>query len=468
MDDSDSMASSDSEQDSLFSDSESFSDEECSPQQCRMRIGTWNINGLADYKQLALLVWMGEMELDVLAVCETHLVNSEQLVQWQRCIDQHRAYQWFGRAAVCPNGEESKRGSGGVGLLVKKEWADYVTAMPPCEHSSLHFIRLDLPDSPFSMFIGVVYMACAGGHRFEENGQLMDELEERILAYQGQGVVCVMGDFNIHISSLPSTIHIGEPIDSLFSSSHVSPFNTGTRILKRQSCDVTGVQRETEATNSGIELIDRLDSVGMVVCNGLCEIGDGRIARATCRKGASDSVIDYILIDSEHWECMDSVAVEEMAYLTVTSDHNPVISAINYQPNTHNQSNKQPLSSSLFRLPPASPLNDSILRRRVTRNSTKNSKPGALSLWEHWQTVGSRHDRVANQWKSSLHGNSFEIPCIQQPQQPSASNSFIPPNLPSFQLFPSLSGEKEIDWLSKWRRERRQIHEARLGVRTQF
>jgi hypothetical protein len=42
-------------------------------------VGCWNIYGLASYKQELLLHYSAQAPLDVLAGCETHLINPEQL-----------------------------------------------------------------------------------------------------------------------------------------------------------------------------------------------------------------------------------------------------------------------------------------------------------------------------------------------------------------------------------------------------
>ena len=51
-----------------------------------IRFGCWNINGLRDYKQKQLLLATVAAQLDILALCETHLGNEEELVDWLKEI----------------------------------------------------------------------------------------------------------------------------------------------------------------------------------------------------------------------------------------------------------------------------------------------------------------------------------------------------------------------------------------------
>ena len=64
--------------------------------------------------------------------------------------------------------------------------------MPVCEHECLHLIRIDLPDAPFPMFFGVVYLVPVGSPFFDENSLLLTELENRVAEYRMIGSVCIM------------------------------------------------------------------------------------------------------------------------------------------------------------------------------------------------------------------------------------------------------------------------------------
>lgn len=221
-------------------------------------VGEWNINGLGDYKQLELLSATAALGIDVLAVCETHLEHPEQLVHWARSVESDAAgsqYRWYGRAAVRASSSERGRGSGGVGLLVRRDWADRCVSLPECDHPCLHFIRLDPHDLPFSLFIGVAYAVPIGSARAGRNGDLLAELEERSAQYSALGMVLVLGDFNMHIACVPSTVRTGPGGD-------LASFAEPAIVLDRRSVDTDGMGDPDEAPTRGADFITRMDAAG--------------------------------------------------------------------------------------------------------------------------------------------------------------------------------------------------------------
>jgi len=145
------------------------------------------------------------LRLDVLALCETHLTNQEQLVMWRRTVDDPATsrYSWHGRPAVKLSAATRGRGSGGVGLLVRRDWSEHCTVMPDCEHPHLLFVRLNLPGAPFRLFIGVVYAPPGNsGSSSALWRSLLSELSSRVAEYQALGMVLVLGDLNARIGVL--------------------------------------------------------------------------------------------------------------------------------------------------------------------------------------------------------------------------------------------------------------------------
>src|SRR4051812_45051072 len=63
-----------------------------------LSVGCWNIRGLSSHKHSDLLSLTTRLSLGVLAVCETHLADSEQQLQWQLAVDDSQ-YTWHGLAA---------------------------------------------------------------------------------------------------------------------------------------------------------------------------------------------------------------------------------------------------------------------------------------------------------------------------------------------------------------------------------
>jgi hypothetical protein len=109
------------------------------------------MNGLSDYKQQPLLDVAVSQCTDILAISETHLVNQEQQNQWQRAVDKHGVYVWFGRSAKylhrhdAPLHVRRGRGSGGVGLLMRKNWFNQASILQPLpQHDCLLWVKVDL------------------------------------------------------------------------------------------------------------------------------------------------------------------------------------------------------------------------------------------------------------------------------------------------------------------------------------
>jgi len=294
-------------------------------------VAAWNIHGLASYKQNSLLGYAAASHLDVLAVCETHLLNSEQLVQWQLCVDQPDSrYCWYGRAAVRAGPNERGRGSGGVGLLIRRDWRDFCSPAAPCEHPCLLFVRLDLPNAPHPFFVGVAYAVPIGSARQDTNQHLLTELAELCAQYQRSGMVLVCGDFNTHIACIPSQLLSVSRLSELeLDGSHHEADLEEVTVLDRISVDVPPGALVDEVPPAGAAFMDQLDAAGLVVLNGLCAVGDGARAEATF---GVRSVIDLILVSTDHWRLMDSVRVLPDARAWVSSDHELIFTKVRYRP----------------------------------------------------------------------------------------------------------------------------------------
>ena len=298
----------------------------------------WNVNGLADYKQQELLRAAASAGIDVLVLVETHLVDKESLADWEKEVERHGGYNWSGRPAVRRHGDEGGRGrgSGGIGILVRRRWSAYTAVLPPCDSDCIHFVRLQLPDAPFVMSFGALYLAPPGSSRFASSGAVLDELENRVEELQAQGPVCVMGDCNEHIAECPSTLRRGEMQFGrvMTESAPVQNGDASGRLLRRTSVDTRGAGKPGGVSAAGRAFVERMDAAGLVVLNGLVDVGVG--AQATATRGES-SVIDFIMVDTAHWTLLDSVAVDVDLSAEVASDHNLVRSVIRYVSSGHNE-----------------------------------------------------------------------------------------------------------------------------------
>jgi len=292
-------------------------------------VAGWNVHGLASYKQKSLLYLAATTQLDVLAVCETHLLNSEQLVHWEHTVGlPDSQFCWFGRPAVRTGRHEHGRGSGGVGLLIRRDWFDFCSAMPVCEHPCLHFVRLELPAAPFPIYIGVAYAVPVGSEREESNQELLRELTELAAQYRQRGMVLVCGDFNSHIACIPSHLLSRTGLNSEPAGYDIEDEEDRVTVLERNSIDIADGDLADNHPGAGVAFMDQLDAAGLVVLNGLCAVGSGMAAEATF---GSRSVLDLILVSAEHWQLMDSVRVMHGARGEVRSDHELIVTQLRYR-----------------------------------------------------------------------------------------------------------------------------------------
>jgi hypothetical protein len=342
----------------------------------RILLGCWNLNGLSDYKQSDLLSAARAALLDVLVLCETHLTHEEELADWEKEVAEHGCYRWVGRPARRISGAaaaQGGRGSGGVGVLVRADWEPLLTVLPPCDSDCLVFVRLDFPNRggprpageavtvgvrlataaaasapgpssaraaepagspPLSVCFGAAYVAPPGSSRFGAmNSALLDELHDRAELYRSEGrMVCVMGDFNAHIAEYPSTLPPEWSDSQICPDAEDGPIRRDDplcmlRALRRHSVDPRGADSAAGATPAGVELVERMDAAGLVILNGLVDVKAGAPSRAAATRG-DDSVIDFIMADSDHWDWLEAVFVDPATSSEVPSDHHLVRSAI--------------------------------------------------------------------------------------------------------------------------------------------
>lgn len=425
-----------------------------------LRLGSWNVHTLSDYKQSSLLELACGLELDLLALCETHLVNSEQMVQWAQAVAAEGQYTWFGRAAVRLNqaADERGRGSGGVGILVKKEWASFVVPMPDCVHDCLHFVRLTLPKCPFVLFFGVAYAVPIGSARYGDVPALLTELEERVTQYQLLGAVVVAGDFNIHIACHPSTVISAGGDEYEYESGPVGPLGVVDTVLERVSVDTLSTSRNGEAGAVGARFMERMDGCGMVVLNGLRGVGDGRPAEATF---GVQSVIDLFLIDGGHWRhAAHSVHIVPAARAEVDSDHQLVCSSLWYEPAAARSVRAED------ERPAAMEVDLTALLISSTRYRTNDR--GDRSYWSDYKAACKPVlDELTTRWKENQAAG--EEPAVEEAWAEFTERvrfaAHFTIGVREDRAGPPRSGsERHSKQLQRWKQERRQVESARAAL----
>jgi len=271
-----------------------------------------------------LLEVMSELHLHIICLCETHLWNAEQDLRWRQCVEKDGRYVWYGRCATRMRGGEKGQGSGGVGILLWKEWEVHAQQLPACRHSCLHFIRLTVPEHGIPITIGIIYLVPRGSRRHGQNEDLILELEERVTMYRSNSMIILAGDFDVHIADTPSTLQSTAPSILSGNDSSDESDEEDERLLLRRSVDDRDTSADYESGMSGVDFVQRMDALGMVILNGLEEV-DWHEAEATF---GPSSVIDYILTDADHWQLMSSVRVQHVAADRVQSDHQLIVSEV--------------------------------------------------------------------------------------------------------------------------------------------
>lgn len=402
----------------------------------------------------------------MLALVETHLVDKESLADWEKEVERHGGYNWSGRPAVRRRGDEGGRGrgSGGIGILVRRRWSAYTAVLPPCDSDCIHFVRLQLPDAPFVMSFGALYLAPPGSARFASSDAVLDELENRVEELQAQGLVCVMGDCNVHIAECPSTLRRGEMQFGrvMTESAPVRNGDASGRLLRRSSVDTRGADKPGGVSAAGRAFVERMDAAGLVVLNGLADVGVG--AQATPTRGES-SVIDLIMVDTAHWSLLDSVAVDVDLSAEVASDHNLVRSVIRYVSSGHNEAAPRGSSAQL----------PSMVALTVSRVRYLAQSRGDPHHFEEFERECTRRlGSLADRWERSQGtvAANLEIAwaeflaVVQEAARVTIGTKPVRDSaLPRTVLANKRAVHRPGDaWLREWKRERRRLRRARVEV----
>ena len=214
--------------------------------------------------------------LDLIGICETYLRAGESLEGYLK------HFRWFGnnRKNVHVN---ARSGSGGVGLFVKETVLsafDVNVLDENCE--DILWVKLSARNFDCTLLICVCYLPPARSSRYVNASEFYNNLLGQIYKFQGDGIVCVMGDFNSRCGDLEDFI---EGVDN---------------IPTRQVVD--------HVTNEyGEFLCDMLISANMCMLN-----GRSRSNNFTC-KGAS--VVDYALVLHEQLKYFENFSVVDSQLL---------------------------------------------------------------------------------------------------------------------------------------------------------
>ncbi|XP_071102383.1 uncharacterized protein [Haliotis cracherodii] len=134
------------------------------------------------------------MECDIFGVCETFLKNGSKLN-----VD---GFTWYGNNRKNIN-KRAKRGSGGVGVFVKKTLtSDFIVEVLDDSDEDILFIKLSSQkNTDFNLVLCVCYLPPSCSSRTRDSERFFDTLLSKLYTYQNEGLVCICGDFNSRVGS---------------------------------------------------------------------------------------------------------------------------------------------------------------------------------------------------------------------------------------------------------------------------
>ena len=193
----------------------------------RLRVATWNFSGLgSERKQKEIGEVLDKNSIDVAAGQESWEKEDTKIAV--------EGYKWFGK----PRGNQnSQRGEGGVGFLVRECLVDEVEFISGVHYEESVWMKVRGGRGSSALYISCVYMPtdCTKSASIEG---CFEKLKEDVLSFKEKGRVVLLGDFNARV---------GKSVEL---------------------DDVVGMFGEDTCNASGNRLISFLNEVELVVYNG--------------------------------------------------------------------------------------------------------------------------------------------------------------------------------------------------------
>ena len=278
------------------------------PNMCR--IATWNIRGLSTsttdvcaLKVEAIAEAADEQNLQVLALTETWIRNDDE----DRMVtEQMRAkgWRWIGRHRKIDR--KAKRGSGGVGIMVKQdkaaEEADRVVRIIGQDEEDILWVQAKIAGRRIR--IGVFYLAPQGttsGRGNRADKFLLGLTENQIEMNRN---TILLGDFNARV---------GQGVQNLLDDG--------------EDWNVSYESIDEVISTRGKRMLQVCQELNMVIATGT----RGKASRFTCETTNGASIVDHICMSRDVWSITRSVGVvESLLAEVVDSDHNMVCAEIKY------------------------------------------------------------------------------------------------------------------------------------------
>ena len=219
------------------------------------RVGSWNFSGLCSQrKQKEVSEVLNKLKLDIVAAQES----------WERegSVIEVQGYKWLGKPRKIQN---SKRGEGGVGFLIRECLLAEVEFITNINLEESAWIKVRGGRGKESLYIGCIYMPTTTAS-VSTMDACYKNLKEDVLIFKEKGKVVLLGDFNARVGT-------ASEID-----------------------EVIGMFGEETSNNNGEKLVSFLTEVDLVSCNGHTFVTEPEWTHI--RPGLKQkSIIDYIITD---------------------------------------------------------------------------------------------------------------------------------------------------------------------------
>ena len=283
----------------------------------------WNINGLSSKSlgdKLQNVDCLNMInDFDFLIFCET----------WNETNIEVTGY----RSVVTGTSKTTKSGrnSGGLALLYKNEFHDWITVEKASPNFLWFKISRQYTKAAKDIFVCGIYIPPCGSNYFHP--ELFEDLENDIEIYSSQGSILLMGDLNSRT---------GKYSDSVCQEGNNMITNDQSEFA---ICSTQRNSFDNELNNHGKRLLELCRSADLRILNG--RVSGDSLGRATFHGRNGTSVVDYSICDQDLFQHVANFIVKEPSCL---SDHSPIVTWLNINTNISNR-DAIPANDTLTSLP---------------------------------------------------------------------------------------------------------------------
>ncbi len=225
-------------------------------------------------------------KLDILCLSETFLCGDNS-------IDVN-GYKYYGNNRSKTH-KKAKRGSGGVGILVKDTLVnEYDIEILDKSREGILWLKLSSLSTNHSLCICACYLPPKYSKHAINADPFYQSLLEDVYVYQNDGLICICGDFNSRIGDMPDYIEGADGIPHR-------------------------VVLDYEENEHGNLLVNFLINSNMCTLNGR----NGSDDNFTCISHKGRSVIDYFIVPYEQLHFWETMKVTTMNDVINTNNMNP-------------------------------------------------------------------------------------------------------------------------------------------------